>query len=486
MKTLYLLGLGPGDPQAITLRSLTMLKRVQHIYVRTARHPGLQILHDNNIRYKALDFFYKQSKTFAETYQQLAYFVINATLRYGEVAYVVPGSPLFAEKAVEIMLEKANLAGITCRVVPAVSFVEAVSAELNLPRERELVVRDAMQPDKLLDSPDKHVLIMQLYNRQVASAAKLHLLTLYPAKHSVTLIRGAGVPHSKQITTVPLYKMDRVEWIDHLTTVYLPPLACYGMGHLLQIMRSLRGENGCPWDQEQNHLSLKPYLLEEAYEVLAAIDSGDTENFCEELGDLLLQVVFHSEIASENNMFSFYDVIAGISEKLIRRHPHVFGDAEAQTADDVLRSWQQIKKEEKKEQRSLFTLETYLPALMRAQKLQRQASSVGFDWPDASGAWVKLQEELTELNDAYNEGNQEKIEEELGDLLFATVNVARFLDTDAEQALAAGTRKFYRRLLFVEEQARAEGGEISAYSLAKLDEWWNLAKKQVKQEKNLN
>ncbi|MDW7649803.1 MAG: nucleoside triphosphate pyrophosphohydrolase [Bacillota bacterium] len=477
MKKIYLVGLGPGDPGALTLRSLQVLKKVRHVYVRTEHHPGLSILKDHHIAYKSLDFFYEKADTFADTYRKIAFFILNTALTHGEVVYAVPGSPYFAEKAVELIIKKAPTAGIVCRALPAVSFVEAISAELSLPRESELVVLDALQPDKLLDKPDKHLLIIQAYNRQVASRVKLELSKLYPDEHRVTVIRGAGLGRNKKIKTVPLYEMDRVPFIDHLTTFYLPPVTKYGIEDFLRVMRKLRGDDGCPWDREQDHYSLRPYLLEEAYEVLGAIDSGNQSDLREELGDLLLQIVFHCQVAVENQSFSFHDIVAGITEKLIRRHPHVFGTATARDAADVIRTWQQIKKEEKLERTSLFTLEMYLPALLRAQKLQRQASGVGFDWPDAAGAWAKLEEELKELQDAYIEQHTEKIEEELGDLLFATVNVARFLNVDAEQALAAGTKKFFTRLRYVEDKARAEGGEISEYSLSKLDEWWNEAKK---------
>ena len=479
MKRIYLVGLGPGDPESLTLRSLKTLQTVSKVYIRTARHPGISILDQHNIAYKSLDFFYRKADTFEETYRKIAFFVLNAALRHGDVAYAVPGSPFFAEKTVELILQKAHLADISCHTLPAVSFVEAVSAEIGLPREKELVVHDALEPDKLLDNPDKHVLIMQAYNRQIASTVKLKLTELYPDNHQVSVIRGAGLTIEKDVVTIPLYELDRLPFIDHLTTIYVPPVAAYGMQDLLQVMRKLRSDEGCPWDRDQDHHSLKPYLLEEAYEVIGAIDSGNNDDLCEELGDVLLQVVFHSLIASENSAFAFHDIVAGITEKLVRRHPHVFGSGSAQTADDVMRSWQQIKKEEKKDRTSLFTLESYLPSLLRAQKLQRQASSVGFDWPDAQGAWDKVEEELKELKDAYKEQHAVKIKEELGDLLFAMVNVARFLDVDAEQALAAGTKKFFTRLRHVEKKARDEGGEIAAYSLSKLDEWWNDAKKHT-------
>ncbi|MBS3982216.1 MAG: nucleoside triphosphate pyrophosphohydrolase [Dethiobacter sp.] len=478
MNKVYFVGLGPGAPQALTMRSLRLLKKVRHVYVRTARHPAVAILDRYGIPYKTLDFFYEKSRTFDETYRKIAFYILNAALKHHEVAYVVPGSPFFAERTVEIILKKAPFVGVACRAIPAVSFVEAVSSELNLPREAGLVVLDALEPDKLLDNPDKHVLIIQAYNRQIASMVKLQLMTLYPEEHRVTAVRAAGLSAGKKIVTVPLYEMDRLPFTDHLTSFYLPPIAAYGTQDLLRLMRQLRGEDGCPWDREQSHQSLKPYLLEEAYEVLGAIDSGNTTDLCEELGDLLLQVVFHAQVATENQNFSYYDVVAGITAKLLRRHPHIFAGGSAKTISEVVSSWQQLKKAEKEERNSLFTVETYLPALLRAQKLQRQASSVGFDWPDASGAWAKLAEELKELKDAYNEQQVVKIGEELGDLLFAAVNLSRFLNVDAEQALSGSIQKFYTRLRYVEEKARAEGGEISTYSLSKLDEWWDEAKKR--------
>jgi len=476
MGTVYLVGLGPGDPQALTIRALALLKRVKKVYVRTAQHPALAMLDRHRIAYKALDVIYQKSATFEEAYRQIAWFILNAARRHGEVAYAVPGSASLAERTVEIIQSLASSAGVCCRRLPAVSFVEAVTAELSLPREEALVVLDALQPDKLLDHPDKHVFVMQAYNRPAASRMKLQLLTLYPPDHPVTAIRGAGLPAGKRKVVRPLYKIDRLKFIDHLTTFYLPPLVSRGVQDLLRVMRHLRSEEGCPWDLEQDHRTLKPYLLEETYEVLGAIDEGEDSELCEELGDLLLQIVFHCQIAAEREAFSFYDSVAGITEKLIRRHPHVFGRSVALTAKEVSKSWQRLKQTEKADRESLFTLERGLPALLRAQKLQRQASSVGFDWPEVSGSWEKMVEELKELQDAYQAQDRVKIEEELGDLLFAVVNVSRFLNVDAEQALAGSTSKFYQRICYVEKKANNEGGEMDAFSLPQLDEWWEEAK----------
>ncbi len=481
MTRIYIVGLGPGDPQALTLRGLSTIKRVKHVYVRTARHPGIRTLDRYGVNYKPLDSFYHKSHSFEETYRRIAFFVINSALMHKEVVYAVPGSPMFAEKTVELILEKAPAAKVHCRLIPSPSFVDAVAAEIKPSSPEQLIVLDALQPDRLQDFPDRHILISQVYNRQVASRVKLALGGLYSDTHPVTVVRGAGLMRGKKVVKVPLYKMDRLPFIDHLTTFYLPPVFLHGPASLLNIMSRLRGEDGCPWDREQDHHTLRPYLLEEAYEVLGAIASGSREELCEELGDLLLQIVFHSQIARENGSFSFYDVVNGITEKLLRRHPHVFASPVSKTVNEVNKTWQAIKKAEKKNGAdTLFSLENYLPALLRAQKLQRQASGVGFDWPDAQGAWDKLAEELKELKYAYKQQDQARIEEELGDLLFAIVNVARFLQVDAEQALSRGTAKFYQRLRYVEDRAQDEGGGMASHSLSKLDEWWDEAKITLK------
>lgn len=494
MNTVFLAGLGPGDPRALTAGTLKLFLEVEKVYVRTSEHPAVAVLDRHGIAYRTMDGIYRQAASFEQAYRQMAGLILNAARRYGKVAYLVPGSPSCAERSAEIIRNLAPRAGVCCRTLPAVSFIEAVADELALPREEKLLILDAMQPDRLLDHPDRHLLVMQAYNRQMASLLKLELLKLYPPEHPVTVVRGAGLQSGKIKEVRPLCEIDRLQFIDHLTTFYLPPLVGCGMQDLLRVMRRLRGEGaaplndlpvskrktaGCPWDMEQDHFSLKPYLLEEAYEVLHAVDSGDLPALCEELGDLLLQIVFHCQIAVENGSFSFYDTVAGITDKLIRRHPHVFGGAPDVSAGEVTKGWQLIKQREKPDRESCFVFPDGFPALLAAQKLQRQASSVGFDWPEASGAWDKVEEELQELRDAYREADRVKIAEEMGDVLFAMVNLSRFLDVEAEQALAAGTSKFYRRLCYVEKMAKKEGREMADFPLSVLDEWWKNAKSYI-------
>ena len=250
------------------------------------------------------------------------------------------------------------------------------------------------------------------------------------------------------------------------------------MSELRAVMHRLRAPGGCPWDAEQTHESLIPHLIEEAYEVAEAARSGDMAHFCEELGDLLLQPVFHAEIAAESGSFTFDDIARGITEKLIRRHPHVFGDATAATSDAVLTQWEQIKRAEKGDQPQPFLhgISKGLPALMRAQKLQKKAAKVGFDWPDIAPVLDKIREETTEILDAVTSENQDAIREEVGDLLFTVVNLARKLGVDAEIALSEANSKFEDRFGKVEQKLTSSGKALSDHTLAEMDAAWDAAK----------
>ena len=256
---------------------------------------------------------------------------------------------------------------------------------------------------------------------------------------------------------------------------------------LVAIMARLRGPSGCPWDRQQTHATLKPYLLEETYEALEAIDAEDDAELCEELGDVLLQVVFHAQIASEEGRFDIEAVGRAIVDKLIRRHPHVFGDASADGADEVLRRWEQIKKQERREQGEAATsllegIPKHLPALMRAHRIQARVAQQGFDWDDINGALDKIEEEFAEVRKAWETGRAAAVEEEFGDLLFSLVNASRFLKVDPEQALRRAVAKFERRFRALEETVQARGEEVVALSLAALDEIWDEVKAREKAE----
>jgi tetrapyrrole methylase family protein/MazG family protein len=251
---------------------------------------------------------------------------------------------------------------------------------------------------------------------------------------------------------------------------------------LVRVMAQLRSDEGCPWDREQTHESLKPYLLEEAYEVLECIDENDAQELCTELGDLLLQVVFHAQIGSETAAFDIDQVCRAVLDKLIRRHPHVFADTVVDNADEVVVNWERIKQEERKDAPQppsiLDGVPPQLPALLRAQRLQGKASRVGFDWDQIEGPLKKVSEELEELREARSAGEEDRVEEEFGDLLFAMVNVGRFLKLCPEDALRRASGKFERRFQQVEAVLNDEGREIGTMSLAELDRVWERVKDQ--------
>lgn len=264
--------------------------------------------------------------------------------------------------------------------------------------------------------------------------------------------------------------------------VNFPPKQKYDISDLLNIIKLLRSGDGCPWDREQDHHSIRKNFLEETYEVIEAIDKEDSELLKEELGDVLMQVVFHAQMENEKNRFDFSDVCDGVSKKLIERHPHVFGDVTVGNSDEVLVNWDQIKRKTKGQKSTTETLKSVpavLPALMRSEKVQHRAAKCGFDYPRIEYALKDLDSEIIELKEAIAEGNQEHIDEELGDLLFSVVNAARFTKTDAEEALSSSCEKFILRFEQVEKMAESLEIDIGQASIEELDKLWKKAKKLV-------
>lgn len=251
----------------------------------------------------------------------------------------------------------------------------------------------------------------------------------------------------------------------------------YSFQDLIDIIARLRGEGGCPWDAEQTHQSIKKNMIEEAYEATEAIDSGIGAKMADELGDLLLQIVFHAQIGTEDGEFTMEDVTTAVCEKMIRRHPHVFADVTVQNSDEVLANWEEIKKKEngqKSTTESMQTVSRYLPALMRASKVQGKAAKVGFDWSNPCETLEKVREEAEELSVALSDNSN--ITEEVGDLLFAAVNTARLAGVDAEEALSAATEKFIRRFSFVEAAAKENNKSLEEMTLGEMDELWEMSK----------
>lgn len=250
---------------------------------------------------------------------------------------------------------------------------------------------------------------------------------------------------------------------------------------LIEVVAKLRGKTGCPWDRKQDHNSLKPYVVEEAYEMLDAIDKNDMDKLRDELGDILLQVMLHSQIAGEKKKFSIKDVVNGITNKMIRRHPHVFAKKKVSCIDEIWSNWEEIKKDEAEYASILDSVPKAMPALLRADKVQKKASRVGFDWNNVAGAWDKVKEELEEIFELIrkNDDNKHKkrIKEEIGDLLFAVVNVSRKLEIPAEEALQEAVDKFSKRFKYIEDNSKSTKKPLKDMGIKEMDRLWDKAKK---------
>jgi tetrapyrrole methylase family protein/MazG family protein len=305
-------------------------------------------------------------------------------------------------------------------------------------------------------------------------------MAVYPDDHAVQLVHGAGTSNAV-VEKILLYELDRSTHVGLQTTLYLPPLEENTSFEAFQeIVAHLRAPEGCPWDKEQTHQTLRPFLVEEAYEVVSALDADDPDAMREELGDLLLQIVLHAQIGSELGEFGMAEVLSGINEKLVRRHPHVFGDLSLDDAEKVVQNWERLKSAERETAgnelaNALEGVSLSLPALFQAQTYQGRASRAGFDWQVVAGVKEKITEELAELDSA---GSHEEREIELGDLLFSIVNLARWMGIDAETALRSANNRFRDRFAAVERSARKANKSLSDYSMEELEALWEAVKKR--------
>ncbi|AJD27702.1 nucleoside triphosphate pyrophosphohydrolase [Clostridium botulinum] len=476
-----IIGLGPGSKESITLGTIDSLKTVDKVFLRTEKHPTVEYINKLGITYETFDGEYEVGESFDDVYNSIAKSLIEASKNYSDIIYAVPGHPLVAEKSVDILIKLCKQNDIKFKILPAVSFVDALMESLLLDPVEGLKIIDAFDIKKQVMDKRIGTIITQVYDKFIASEVKLNLMNYYKDDTEIFFVRAAGIEGLEEIRKIPLYELDRQHNIDHLTSVYIPKVSnnSYDFMDLLDIMDKLRGEGGCPWDKEQTHVSLKKYLIEESYEVIEAIDNKDVDMLIEELGDVLLQVVFHSQIGKEDGFFEIKDVIQFICDKMINRHPHVFADLEINNSSEVLENWDKIKSKEQGTETytdSIRHIAKTLPALMRADKVQKKAAKVGFDWDNIEDAMKKIMEEYKEIEDVYKSKNKVKILEEIGDLLFSVVNVARFLDIDPENALNYSIDKFINRFQYIEDEAIFMGRKLDNMSLEEMDKLWKEAK----------
>ncbi|MEW9702459.1 nucleoside triphosphate pyrophosphohydrolase [Paenibacillus sp. SI8] len=490
-------GLGTGDEDQLTLgvwKKLQLASQSQAVlYLRTNDHPMVRMLDDNQIPYQTFDANYVAHQSFEQVYESIADALIQAAKQQPiEVIYAVPGHPMVAEFTVQLLKQRCPAANISLNLLGGESFLDQAFLRFGFDPIDGFQLLDATSLNRYSLNPRLHTVIGQVYDTYTASDLKISLMEAYPDEYRVVVGHSLGVAGAERILEVPLYELDHIEGYGNLSLVWVPKSEqdqdhYRSFGRLHEIVQILRSPEGCPWDREQTHASLRKNLIEEAYEVLETIDEDDPEHMCEELGDLLLQVMLHAQMEEETGAFTVYDVISTLNEKLIRRHPHVFGDHAAENADEALVNWNAMKAEEKRKKGIDVTKQSVLdgvprdlPGLMKAWKLQKKAATVGFDWSEASEVLNKVEEELGELRQAMeSQGAAEKLEE-LGDLLFSIVNLARFLKVDPEEAIAQTNRKFVQRFSYIEEQLRLRGLSFEQTDLSEMEMYWQEAKKVTK------
>jgi len=489
--TIIVAGIGSGGEDHITLGVWRRLQETPRRYVRTASHPAVRKLTEHGLAFESFDHFYEQSDSFPDVYERIADELIRLAQADGQpILYAVPGHPMVAERTVRLLSERCGGAGIRLEIVGGESFLDQAFIRLGFDPIEGFQLLDAADVKPSLLRPELHTVIAQMYDKFTASDVKLSLMERYPDDHPVTVGHALGVPGEERIETVPLHDLDRLEEYGNLTLVWLPKsgdpmLRNRSFDRLHEIVAILRSPEGCPWDREQTHRSIRKNFIEETYEAIEAIDNDDPVGMQEEFGDVLLQVMLHSQMEAENGTFDVYDVIQSLNEKLLFRHPHVFGETGAANAQEALASWERMKAEERRRkglsERSsvLDGIPRDLPALMKAYALQKKAAKVGFDWAEIGPALDKVGEELRELREAVAAGkDKEEQALELGDLLFATVNVARFIGADPEEALARTNAKFSRRFAYIEEQLKKSGKTFGETNLEEMDRWWEEAKRK--------
>jgi tetrapyrrole methylase family protein/MazG family protein len=475
--------LGPGGPEYVTQQTLDAIASMPaaptHRYLRTTRHPSASLVSNAS----SFDAVYESADTFADVYSEIIDRLVAAATQHGEIIYAVPGSPLVLERTVQRLRTDDR---VDCTTLPAMSFLDVAYARLGIdPVEAAVRLIDGHEFATAAAGDRGPLFVAHTHANWVLSDIKLAVEGAR-GDEPVVILQRLGTP-DELITHTTWAELDRTVEADHLTCVYIPHLGSPVGSSLVrfhELARTLREQ--CPWDREQTHQSLIKYLLEETYEVVDALHALDPDDpatdaaLVEELGDLLYQVEFHATIAEQQGRFTISDVADGIHDKLVRRHPHVFPVeghiVEAEDSGTVLANWDAIKHAEKGRTSVFDGVAASQPSLSYAYHVQRKAAKVGFDWPDVGGALPKIAEETAELVAAVEHGEAGQIDDELGDLLFAVVNVARHLDVEPEASLRVATHKFRRRFEAVERLAAERGIVLGEATLEVLDALWDEVK----------
>ncbi|ASK61704.1 nucleoside triphosphate pyrophosphohydrolase [Virgibacillus phasianinus] len=475
-----IIGLGAGDIDQLQVGIYKKLMNGETlIYTRTNDHPVINTLKAEGITFQSFDHLYEENDQFGDVYRNIvAQILVKATEE--PIIYAVPGHPMLAEKTVQLLLEQDK---VPVEIVGGQSYLDDLFTSLKIDPIDGFQFVDGTSFERNQLDYRHHLIFCQVYDSFIASHVKLALLEDLPPDYPIKIVEAAG-SMSEVITSIPLEELDHNLKVGNLTSVYIPPAGSDLLNHtfnrLREVISTLRSPNGCPWDQAQTHETLRKYAIEEVYELIEAIDGQDDEGIIEELGDIMLQVMLHSQIGEDDDYFTVDDVIQSITDKMIHRHPHVFGDRKADTVADVYKNWGELKQEEKGNKRIslLDGIPKHFPALSKAAELQSKAAEVGFDWSNADQVWQKLEEEITEVTEAIENKDGSEIEKEFGDVLFVIANLARYYKINAEIALNQTNQKFTSRFRYIEEQLSEAGKQVADTSLEEMDYYWNQAKER--------
>ena len=462
-------------PQALTEAGREAIERADRLFVQTALHPSAEAVRRIRPAFTTMDELYEK----AEDFDALNAAIARRLAEAGGCVYVATGD--IAASQLPAICTAVGAHGGMVRVLPGLEVGEVAFCG----RARGISIPAAAPPETF--HPELPYVVTEIDSVLRAGEIKLRLLEYYPAYWDI-LFAEMVADGSFVTRGVPLCELDHQARYSAASAAYVPALpfearSRYGFDDVMRVVRKLRAPGGCPWDREQTHASLKNALLEECYELLDAIDEGDDAHLCEELGDVLLQYALHAVIAEEQASFTERDAATELVEKLIYRHPHVFGATRVNGSEEVLRNWDALKKAQRRQTTQTEVLRGVprsFPALLRSRKVQKKAADVGFDWDSASEAFGKIAEETEELREAMATGSG--VGEEMGDLLFAVVNVARLLKLEPELLLAKATKKFIDRFEAMETLATREGCALSELSFPEQNERWKRVKKSLNWE----
>ena len=480
-----LLGLGPGDPALLTRGAWDWLGAIDKLWLRTKHHPTVAHL-PGHLDLESFDHLYEGAESFETVYAA----IVEEILALGQsscVTYAVPGHPFVAEATCPEIVKRAEAAGIPLQVIDGISFLEPTFRAVGLDPFPNLVLMDAievMQRETPGFPPSSPALIAQIYDRDVAAEVKLTLMSAYPDEHPVKLVHAAGTAE-ELVEELQLHEVDKSRYLGLLSSLFVAPLSPQASFESFQeVIARLRAPDGCPWDREQTHLSLRPFLLEEAYEALDALDRGDMDDLAEELGDLLLQIVLHAQVATEAGDFNIHHVIEGIANKLIRRHPHVFSEVNVAGVEGVIHNWEQIKAEERhnngipEKSGLLDGVPTALPALSQAEQIIERVGRVGFPHLAATAEPGAIREMLDDFETKKPEDKMKA----LGELLLGVTVLAHQDGVDAESALRETLTHFRNRFGIMEAQVLDNGRTLMNLSEEEHKHLWEATGNDIESQ----